>query len=558
MSHPRVGGPGRRLVVVSLLLASCSSDAALPQADPRDGSLTTAGVPTPATPSAPSRSTAPPWTSTGPDVAADTAEIMIQTSSDAGGFDRRLLGTNVEAWLGAERFERADFRDALAASGVSVLRMPGGSWSNHYDWLACERRSEEDGCFWTWAARPTDFVGLLRRTGLDGMWTVSINETAQHSAALVAFFNGDVADDHIIGVDRHGVDWGTVGRWAAMRVAGGNPEPAGIKLWEVGNEVYGAKAEVAGSNCADFGWEEVWTCEGDEYVDGVPGHDGYRAIRDAMRAVDPEISVGAVGVPVSSQWGDWGTEVIETAGGDLDFYVIHQYGFDESKSVAEIVKRPGEIWPSALAELRAELPEGVPIAVTEHNLVSAFSRDHDATMIQASNALFLADTLGQLATGGAAMANQWDFASGTTDNGTNYGLVHADELTPFPTFFAMALWSRFGDRMHPVLVNSRLHGDVTAYAASRSNGDITVIVINRSNSEFATTIGVDVGQAPDSVLVDVVAAALPTDTAVTYNGLVADTTTLVDTTGERTTAIGGVIPINLPAWSITLVSSART
>ena len=39
---------------------------------------------------------------------------------------------------------KPDFRAALATSGTTLLRMPGGSWSNSYDWLGCERSSDEE------------------------------------------------------------------------------------------------------------------------------------------------------------------------------------------------------------------------------------------------------------------------------------------------------------------------------------------------------------------------------------------------------------------------------
>jgi hypothetical protein len=75
------------------------------------------------------------------------------------------------------------------------------------------------------------------------MWTLSANATAQSAAAAVAFFNGDVGDDRVIGIDRQGVDWGTVGSWAALRERGGNAEPHRIALWEFGNEVYGGRPD---------------------------------------------------------------------------------------------------------------------------------------------------------------------------------------------------------------------------------------------------------------------------------------------------------------------------
>ena len=199
--------------------------------------------------------------------------IVVHADDAAGPFDRRLLGTNVPAWLSREQVAGQEFHDLLAASGTTLLRLPGGSWSNGYDWLGCEL-GDPERCEWTWAMRPSDFVGLLASTGLPGMWTVSINGTAEEAAAAVAFFNGDIDDERPIGTDRNGRDWRTVADWARLRAERGYPEPVGIRYWEVGNEVYGAVQE-AGPNCAEFGWEQVWTCDGAEYVEGDGAHDGF-------------------------------------------------------------------------------------------------------------------------------------------------------------------------------------------------------------------------------------------------------------------------------------------
>ena len=121
------------------------------------------------------------------------------------------------------------FRELAVASGTTLLRLPGGSWSNHYDWLGCEL-GDPQRCDWTWAMRPSDFLGLLEATGLPAMWTVSINGTAEEAAAAVAFFNGDVDDDRPIGTDRNGRDWLTVGHWAQLRADHGHPEAGADSL----------------------------------------------------------------------------------------------------------------------------------------------------------------------------------------------------------------------------------------------------------------------------------------------------------------------------------------
>ena len=394
-------------------------------------------------------------------------------------FDRRLLGTNVPAWIGPERLADPGFRSETVASGATVLRMPGGSWSNAYDWLGCET-GDEDRCFWTWAARPSDFIDFLQATELDGMWTVSINETAQAAAAAVAFFNGDVDDATVIGVDRDGVDWETVGSWASLRAAGGNPDPQRIDLWEVGNEVYGGKPGSGGDECADFGWEDVWTCDGSEYVAGTDDHDGFLQIREAMIAVDPTIEVGAVGVGEPGGWSDWGNEVIDGTRDALDFYVVHDYGFDSSPTPTDALERPAALWPGLLSATNEALPGDVPIAVTEYNLVSFEEGDTGRTMTASLNALFIADSIGQLARNGASMANQWNLANGVAANGTDYGMIDLDDGTRRPQFTALQAWSSAGTELFDAAVGD---DDLRVYPTRHEDGRWTVIAISLSDED---------------------------------------------------------------------------
>ena len=405
--------------------------------------------------------------------------ITVADSTPTRMFDRRLLGTNVPAWIGADRLADPEFRAATIGSGTSLLRMPGGSWSNAYNWSACELRDPER-CVFPDAARPSDFVDFLEGTQLPAIWTVSINETAQSAAAAVAFFNGSVDDTTEIGVDRNGVGWGTVGLWAQVRADGGHPDPVGIELWEVGNEVYGGSPESGGEACATYGWEDVWTCDGVVYVEGDDLHDGYASIRSAMRAVDSTIEVGAVGTGDPDQWSNWGNDVVAAAGDDLDFYVVHQYGFDESPTGPEALARPSELWPGIVAGVRGSLGSDVPIAVTEYNLVSVEAGDTEHTMTQSMNALYVADTIGQLAELGVPIANQWDLANGTTSSGTDYGMVHLEDGSTSPQYDAMRLWSRAGDD----LLDVRSDDDVVhAYGTKHDDGLVSLLILNLGEHE---------------------------------------------------------------------------
>ena len=89
----------------------------------------------------------------------------------------------------------------------------------------------------------------------------------------------------------------------------------------------------------------------------------------------------------------------------------------------------------------------VPIAITEYNMVAFQDADNERLMASALNLLYIADTIGQMATHGVTIANQWNLANGKAANGTDYGLLDADTGARNPSYYALALWARFGDEL---------------------------------------------------------------------------------------------------------------
>jgi hypothetical protein len=460
-----------------------------------------------------------------PPPAAITATIRI----DAGGIitpiDSRVLGSNLPAWLNPSGFGDSTFHTRTIASGVTVLRMPGGSWSNGYSWLGCEN-GDGSTCYWTWASRPTEFVNFLRATGKPGMYTVNVTGTSKEAAAAVAFFNSYVTDTTHIGVDIRGTNWYTAGHWAQLRASHGNPQPLNVKLWEVGNEVYGGKPATGGPLCAPWGWEDVWTCDGTEYVNGISGHEGYLAFRAAMRAVDPTIWVGAVGVPDPSSWSDWGTKVISAAGSVMDFYVVHEYAyFDPPSTYQTALAEPPARWPAIMTGLRTAFDtyaggRRIPVGVTEYNLFSSQDQDNGQWMTRAVDALFIAETIGQMIRSGVTMANQWDLANGVAGNGTDYGLMNpAAGFARSPQYYVFPLWARFGATMLPVTSSLSTASALSVYAGRVNSSTLSLLAINKTDNAITATI--DVAGSP-SILggsADVVRASSLDTTAVTFNGV---------------------------------------
>lgn len=494
------------------------------------------------------------------------ATLTIDVTNSALALNRHILGTNLPAWLTDSRFSNTTFQERIDASGVTLIRIPGGSWSNAYDWLACERDGTGiDGdavCYWTWAATPTDFLNLLRTTDIDGMYTINMNGTAKEAAALVAFFNGSVTDNTIIGVDVKGRDWGMVSDWAQLRSDNGNPKPIGIQYWEIGNEIYGGK-QGQGTDCSAFGWEDVWTCDGAEYVNGIGSganrHEGFIEYSTAMKAVDPTIWIGAVGVPFQNEWSNWGNEVIAEAGDVMDFYIIHQYGFfNTPSSNAEALAEPHTTWPAIAAGLQTAYDthasgRDIPVAVTEFNMFSVQDQDNTQMMTRMVNALYIADSLGLMMANGIDLAAQWDFANGQASNGTDYGLINADSYERYPQYYAYVLWSRFGDHMLSVSNPHSAESELSLYAGIVNGDSISVMAINKTGNAISDTIVLENSADITGVYIDELTAVSLDAQSITFNGNSNPAADFSDAPSAFASASGNSFNHTFAPYSITLL-----
>ena len=180
------------------------------------------------------------------------------------------------------------------------------------------------------------------------------------------------------------------------------------------------------------------------------------------------------------------------------------------------------------------------MAVTEHNLVSFEAGDTEHTMTQAMNALYLADTIGQLASGGVSIANQWNLANGTTSSGTDYGLLSLTDASHFPSFDAMKLWSTMGSELLDVEIPAEEVG-LRAYATRHDDGRVTLLLLNLSDQSTDVTVSV---RGVSGELTGDVSGVYTDDLAASE---------LVPLGDSQVDVVGGSLDARLPGWSITKV-----
>ena len=193
---------------------------------------------------------------------AETVELHIRAVSGEADIDM------------AELFP-ADARDGFDPEVVEIakslrmrlLRWPGGNFASGYRWRNGIGRRETRptvpnpawGGLETHHFGTDDFMEFCRRVGAEPMICVNAGDgSAEEAAAWVQYCNGSV--DTPMG---------------ALRAANGHPRPYNVRVWEIGNELYGP-------------WQIGHT-------DALGNAKRFVEFRKAMLAMDPTIELIATG-----------------------------------------------------------------------------------------------------------------------------------------------------------------------------------------------------------------------------------------------------------------------
>ena len=211
---------------------------------------------------------------------------------------------------------RRDVLEMLKLLGPTLFRWPGGCYADAYDWRKAigprDRRPPVPiiplGLPYGYdhGMDPNDFgtdefMRLCEIMGAEPFINANFGTgTPELEAAWVEYCNG-TADS----------------KWGATRAANGHPQPYGVELWAIGNEVWG-----------------------DPYETGHTTAEGYSTyyvlMARAMRTSDPSIRLTAVGGfdEISGQ-DSWNETLLKAAWQDIDYLSLHHY-------------YPAGYWPPAL------------------------------------------------------------------------------------------------------------------------------------------------------------------------------------------------------------------
>lgn len=452
-----------------------------------------------------------------------SVQVTVQAQTVIRTMDPRMYGVNLAMW--DSLLMAPQTATLLNVIKEGVLRIPGGSASDDYDWQTNKPASNSAGS--VWANGAGNFAKVAEAQGAQAYVTVNYGSgTPEQAAAWVAYYNGQTSNSLALGTDAKGRDWKTVGYWASIRGAAplatddgmnhlriSHAAPFGFKYWEVGNECYGTWENdlhgVAGSGLTGEKWDPYTYAQ------------AFKDFRAHILAVDSTLRLGAAAVSLEDDWGikthaatnpTDGTQhtgwtpvmlaTMKTLAIAPDFLIYHYYAQNSgNESDLALLQISFEIQRDAL-NLRKRLNDylgtgpaaNVELAMTELNSMSSNPGKQTANLV---NGLFYADAYATAAKTEFNTVVWWDLHNGAETNHNNasylygwrafgcYDLIAGNNFpgvaahTGLPTYQAANLltyWARGGDQ---VVSASSDYSWLSVHAAKLANGRLALLVINK-------------------------------------------------------------------------------
>jgi hypothetical protein len=391
------------------------------------------------------------------------------------------LGVNIAAWDGTDvGTSAASISGQLRRAGLGLLRYPGGSWADEYDWSTNSDTSTCDGSVETSCT-------LSDPLGFDAF-------AVQARAAKASMF---------ITVNYGSSTPALAASWVAhAKSTTGN----GVSLWEVGNEGYSCAEQneplrnppasvpnyrPKGSVCPTTSvMAESYAAHSPPFI-------------KAMRSASPHIKIGvpwaftsaeAAGAGVANA-PTWNTTVLQADRALINFVDAHWYPFDSvvglsDEQIVGSIQRIPAAAQSIVAKLHRYSPQAT-FVVGETNI-----SDQETTLdFKPVAALFAAATSLEWLAQGAQSAVWWDLNNFGSASAGDYGLLSTGPPeaepsgTPLPPYYGEELASRL---VTPGSQLSRLTTSSKTVVGFRSvlHGMSSILLIN-TNSQDPSTITAD-------------------------------------------------------------------
>lgn len=403
---------------------------------------------------------------------APTATVTL-TADTLGKISKYVFGNAIAVWMGNQT-ANTKFLKNTQLLNPSLIRFPGGSWSNIFFWNGTPKdvpdsaydSSGNRAKFYAisgkndWPTTTESYYKLRQQTGSQGLITVNY------------------------GYARYGLSENPVAQAAHLAAQWVRYDKGRTKFWEIGNENGGP-------------WEAGWKINTKTNKDGQPEiitgklyGQHFKVFADSMRAAAAEVGARIyIGAQIlhydgTTSWNSvdktWNAGVFSEVGDGADFYVVHNY-FGTDANAANLLTvaaaEPLKNMSFIQKDIRDKKAHPKPIALTEYNMNSnSANTTMGRSYINGMQATIL---FNELMKNNYGLGARWLLASG--EDGMFYQGDNSSLLwQPRPDFYYAYYQQKFtGDHM---ISTASTNANIMAYATRFASGETGLVLVNKAKN----------------------------------------------------------------------------
>jgi hypothetical protein len=411
---------------------------------------------------------------------ASTPTVTVTLTADTlGKISKYVFGNAIAVWVG-NNTDNATFVKNTQLLDPSLIRFPGGSWSNIFFWngkptdvpdsiydgTTYNGTAAKKGAFYAisgkndWPTTTDNYYKLRQQTGSQGLITVNY------------------------GYARYGLSNNPVAQAAHLAAQWVRYDKGRTKFWEIGNENAGP-------------WEAGWMIDTKTNKDAQPKiitgqlyGQHCKVIADSMRAAAAQVKAKIyIGVQIlhydgTTSWNSvdktWNAGVFKEIGDAADFYVMHNY-FGTDANAANLLTVAATDPKKNISFIQQDIinkkafPK--PVAVTEYNMNSNSS---NATIGRSYiNGMQATILFNELIKNNFGLGARWLLVTG--EDGMFYaGSNTSLQWQPRPDFYYAYYAQKFtGDHVIPATSNN---SNILAYASRFASGETGIVIVNKAKT----------------------------------------------------------------------------
>jgi hypothetical protein len=415
--------------------------------------------------------------------------VILRLKNDTIGMvSKYVFGNALAAWCGS--YTNATLVQNTLLLAPTLLRFPGGSWSDGYFWdgvPADVPDSVYDGTTYNGNIKTTKKNQFWGQTGKGGWQTTRDQFYTLRNNANVA--QGLITINYAYA--RLGTSNNPVTQAAHLAANWVRYDNGQTTFWEIGNENGGP-------------WEYGWMIDTSKNKDGQPifvsgalygKH--FKVFVDSMKNAANEIGstiyIGGqviAGPPNSGgQWrtieDNWNKGFFSEIGDSADFYVVHNY-FDNSTNIKSVLTSPGTGLKTNANYVNADIAKykahSKPLALTEYGMSPGASANEARSYVNGMQAAVL---ICELIKNKFGLGARWYLNTMLAGDGfSSYYTNH-----PFAEFYYLTYLEKyFGD----VAINTTSsNSNVLCYSSRYSSGETGMVIVNKDTTTQTISVSAD-------------------------------------------------------------------